>query len=242
MHDPMTLVFRIKSPFKRNGYRPSLLDIWHVDPEKDGTDDSCGWFMRVRHGDPEVLNRIKNDFEFGYKYWFDEDTGAPLMSIQAIVLGMFSQAAWVTFKYKSKKFDKFMRDNLFQILKFAENPVDSMRNSITQKYGPEPKERRLEKFAATVYPWILRADRPWWKHPRFHFHHWKINCPPILIFKRWLFSRCCKCGGRFRYGESPVSNSWGGGGGPRWFRNEPGVYHSACGSMRGMGRDSGQKG
>jgi hypothetical protein len=52
MHDPMTVAFEIKWPFPAkktwgNGaiYRDykTLVTIWHVDPESDGTDDSCGW-------------------------------------------------------------------------------------------------------------------------------------------------------------------------------------------------------
>lgn len=48
MHDNMTVAFEVRSPFKRNGYRRSLVTIWHVDPERDGTDDSCDWFGRKR--------------------------------------------------------------------------------------------------------------------------------------------------------------------------------------------------
>lgn len=48
MHDPMTVAFEIKLPFRseKNKYK-SLITIWHVDPEKDGSDDSCGWFIRL---------------------------------------------------------------------------------------------------------------------------------------------------------------------------------------------------
>ena len=50
MHDPKILAFRIGSIFKRKtkfspeGHRNPLIDIWHCDPESDGSDDSCGWF------------------------------------------------------------------------------------------------------------------------------------------------------------------------------------------------------
>ena len=70
MHDPMTVAFEIRSPIKRKnkffpeGYRQSLVTIWHVDPEKDGTDDSCGWFMRSRHGDQATLKKIAKAYEF----------------------------------------------------------------------------------------------------------------------------------------------------------------------------------
>src|SRR5690242_6045894 len=57
MHDPMTVAFEIrypwrqrkyrnhKSKFQRN-YRASFITIWHKDPEADGTDDSCDWAGR----------------------------------------------------------------------------------------------------------------------------------------------------------------------------------------------------
>jgi hypothetical protein len=51
MHDPLTVAFRIKYPWKGKpshffpkGYRDTFITIWHKDPEKDGSDDSCDWF------------------------------------------------------------------------------------------------------------------------------------------------------------------------------------------------------
>ena len=43
MHDPMTVAFEIRYPWKKYA---SFITIWHVDPEKDGSDDSCDWFHR----------------------------------------------------------------------------------------------------------------------------------------------------------------------------------------------------
>lgn len=238
MHDPMTLAFSIKSPIERNGYRESLVDIWHVDPEKDGTDDSCGWFMRARHGDKKVLERIQSDFDFEYKYWFHEHNGMPKMSIHAIVLQMFSKAAWIYFGYNRKKHLKFMKDQLFEILQFAENPIDSLNTSIVQTYGESPKQDRIEKFASVIYGWILRETRPWWKHPRFHFRHYKINVIPLMLFKRWAFSRCHICKKGFKWGTSICTNSWNSEG-PQWFKSERGVYHSECGGISVVAQKAG---
>ncbi len=48
MHDPMTVAFEILSPFREkpsvlfpHGYRAAVVTIWHKDPERDGSDDSC---------------------------------------------------------------------------------------------------------------------------------------------------------------------------------------------------------
>lgn len=58
MHDPMTVAFEIRYPWRKYGargaseflrnYREAFITIWHVDPEKDGSDDSCDWFGRKR--------------------------------------------------------------------------------------------------------------------------------------------------------------------------------------------------
>ena len=45
MHDPMTLAFTIPNPLTlRKKYPSSLVEVWHVDPERHGNDDSCDWF------------------------------------------------------------------------------------------------------------------------------------------------------------------------------------------------------
>lgn len=53
MHDPLTVAFRISNPFRKRGYaghewHPPLVTIWHKDPEKRGSDDSCDWFGNHR--------------------------------------------------------------------------------------------------------------------------------------------------------------------------------------------------
>ena len=220
MHDPMTVAFRLPG-----------ITVWHVDPERDGTDDSCGWFKRSRHGDPETLNRIKSDlaseWDGEYGGWFNSE-GEPRYSVQAITLMMFRRVAWAYFKSDWGRTEAFMRNNLYDILHFAENNVDSLCDAILLLHGPVPRDRRIEQMAHVLYGWILRAEQRWWQHPRYHFWHWRIQIRPLQDLKRWLFSRCCVCGKRFTWGYCPVSRSWDSDG-PRWFRGEPNVYHHHCG-------------
>lgn len=229
-------------------------------PGFGGSDDTCGWFMRAHHGDKEVLEKIKNRigenfdrvFEYRKDDWNDDKknagappdsvhfmgyfcpNGDPNFSVTGIVLNMFYDAASVYFQSDGrtmwKKARKFMRDNLFDIMMFAENPTDSLRDGIVGTFRSSEKWRRdeaLEGYASTIYGWILRSERPWWRHPKWHVHHWEFNCPLLLNLKRWLFSRCCKCGKGFSFGYSPVSNNWHSKG-PRWFRSETDIYHSDC--------------
>lgn len=55
MHDPMTVAFELRYPWRTwrhrhskdrflRTYHDAFITIWHVDPESDGTDDSCDWF------------------------------------------------------------------------------------------------------------------------------------------------------------------------------------------------------
>lgn len=238
MHDPKTVAFEIKRPWptKRSphlgGFRhwPALVTIWHVDPERRGDENSCGWFMRARHGDPAVLEKIRHAFEFEWDAdhggWFYED-GRPRLSVVAITLNMFWFAAWEFFGHSPRRADAFMRRHLYDLLFFAENNTDSLHNGITLRYGLEKREDRIASFSSTVYGWILRAERPWYRHPRWHFWHWEIQVRVVQSFKRWAWSRCERCGGRFRFGEAPVSSQWHSDG-PRWFRGERHLSHSRC--------------
>lgn len=219
MHDPMTLIYGCR-----------FFDLWHVDPEKDGTDDSCGWFKRARHGNPTVLEAIRkglaSEWDGEYSGWFNKD-GSPRYSTVAITLQMFRRAAYNYFGRSWTKTNRFMQRNLFEILAFAENPIDSLHDFITNKYGVEDRERRIDQMASILYGWIIRAEQPWYRHPRWHIWHWKLNIHSIQNLKRWLFSRCAHCGKRFGWGYAPVSHSWDNDG-PRWLRSEKGVFHHEC--------------
>jgi hypothetical protein len=163
MHDPMTVAFDIGIPRfwrRKKPYRGSidLITIWHVDPEKDGSDDSCDWWGRK--------------------------------------------------KTRENGWSPVMLDEYHQL-------------------SDEAKE------AVHFLWWAFRgklSSRPWWRHPRWHIHHWQIQVHFILVLKRWLFSRCCECGGRFTWREAAgqvVSDQWNGPG-PGWFKNAEKVRHFRC--------------
>ena len=267
MHDPMTVAHEIKV----FGYR--VATVWHVDPERDGTDDSCGWFMRSRHGDPKVLDRIVSRFDFDWDRTFDPnrrdddsdfnlymsgeqrprrplvytglfrpEDGQPNLSPVAIAVNLFHHAAGVHFArgdgFNWPAAERFMRRHLAEIIRFAENPTDSLVEAMTRRhavncgeaYRPQDRTARIREFASIIYGWVLRADRPWWRHPRWHVHHWKIQIPMLQSLRRRLFTRCVHCGGRFKGGESAVGYHWDAP--PRrwfeWFRSEPGLAHMDC--------------
>ena len=73
--------------------------------------------------------------------------------------------------------------------------------------------------------WFVEG-RPWWRHPRWHIWHWRIQWHFGQALHRYLFSRCAGCGKPFAWNEAPTSG-WNT---PRssLFRGEQGVYHGAC--------------
>lgn len=184
----MSVAFQLKSPFKnKHGFNSVLVTIWHHDPCTDGTDDSCGWFMRSRHGNQEHLEQIKKKFSMNWdndnkEYvdsWFDMD-GRPRMSVIGTALEMYSAAAWVHFGddwRKYRKHRKFMKDHLYDIMRFSENCFDSLHGLVVTKNPckPENKKQRIAHFASIIYGDVLRMDRKWWQHPKWHVNHWDVQ-------------------------------------------------------------------
>lgn len=227
MHDPLSVAHEIKWPFPRKEqfslskegckYRKTIITIWHKDPETDGTDDSCGWFLRPRHVNQDKLEEIKKEFEFNFKhnYWFDKE-GKQIFSTGGTLIQMYSAAAWIHFDRNRKKHRKFMRKYLFDILNFAENPVDCGGDAVTNKWNEENFESRVGGLASMVYTDICRKLRPWYKHPKWHIHHWRIQFHPWQQLVRRYWTKCSICGKR-GFKVSAISD-WGG-------KN---IWHSTC--------------
>ncbi len=178
MHDPYILIGRFAG-----------ISLWHRD--KDGVDGRCGWFMRANHGSEKVLKAIESRYKMDWSNQckthnlgvtqtalFDEHDFAA-MSAHGIAINLFFCAAYEHLGHDRSKTAKFMKDNLYEILFFAENPVDSAHTSWFHIYGYDEnrtREERIHATAAMIYGWILRATRPWYRHPRWHVHHWRLGC------------------------------------------------------------------
>jgi hypothetical protein len=224
MHSPSAVAFEIKNPFSRSKYPDSLITIWHNDPESDGTDDSCGWFIRSRHVKKGIIDKVSKEFEFnwdktytgenGFVYncgWFSPE-GDNVLSVQGITLNMYLRAAQIVFNPDGKKdagktWDKvykFLNKNHVQIAYFAENITDSLRDVIVRKfergcneeYTKQRREHMIKNLASIVVCDILRRERPWYKHPRWHINHWSIQIHPLQQLKRRYWDKCCVCGKR----------------------------------------------
>jgi hypothetical protein len=239
MHDPMTVAHEIYlgSKKRKNGnYRTPIITIWHVDPETDGTDDSCGWFIRGRHLDKKLIDEVAKEFEYewdrthigdnGYVYncgWFSPE-GDNVLSVMGIMLNMYIYAAKILLNKggkigPGKMWDKaysFVKKHYVEIMYFSENNRDSMRDSIVRKfqrgcneeYTPKKRMEMIQEFARTISSDIIRRNRKWYQHPRWHIHHWKIQFHPFQQLKRRYWDKCCMCGKRGFKGSA--NGDWSG--------------------------------
>lgn len=216
MHDPCSVAFEIKYPWRSNktrfspkGTRSSFITIWHHDPETDGTDDSCDWFGGRKHVPKNIqkaINEAKNwftqdhcrpvvlAFEAKRKYSpeYESLTILPLGEAYGICCMILSRIAW------SANREAFGPELVSLAHSLIFNEVDTLASC-------ESPERFIECLGAAY----ARYKRPWYKKPRWHVHHWRIQVHPWQKIRRWLFDRCSKCGGRYTYGYCPASD-WSG--------------------------------
>lgn len=245
MYDPSTMVKCFKWLFTET----PLLTVWHVDPETDGSDDSCDWFggKKLTTNQKKTRDRIAQRFEHKWNRespyewcgWFMPKgavngkwcDGEPNYSTHALVLSMFRIAANEHFGHWSKRADDFLRHNIFDILFFAENSCDSLCEAIEQKCGVSESSVKNQAYqmASTVYGWILRAERPWWRHPRWHFWHWRFQFHPWQNFVRRWWTKCAVCGKR-GFKEAAIG-SWNG----------DKVWHQSCDHVFRVGRREGEE-
>lgn len=240
MHDPMTVAWTIKRPWPQrssllaNGktwrYWPTLVTVWHVSPIGE---DACGWaFPRLTDRHDALVNElVREDLAFPYFSSMSVQRSGvildPRYSFRQLPPGDafgLIYAAWLVIAWRLERRSLTPQD-LLAIGNLALCHNDNLRACLV-----DPTEKPAELLASFFHAVLrnyLRFRRPWYKHPRYHVHHWKITIEPLLQLKRWLWSRCAGCGKRFRYGESPTTGQWDNDG-PRWFKGEPNVYHGGC--------------
>lgn len=243
MHDPCTVAFDIKWPFGGrvwNGhrFRPVIATIWHVDPEKNvrhgnRSDDSCGWHTPPTT--PEQRDRFHKIGEEEYRDIFGKRRAVQDGESYASVCfepTCYDAVYWAWRRIKREhgkgqwKYGEqcLSAAELDRIYHMASCPIDNYRVTVAGIDSPE----KCGDFFVSILKSYLRFNRPWWKHPRWHFWHWRIQLRPWQSLRRWLFTRCAHCGKRFPYGGSPISHGWNRDEGHGWFQSERGVYHEQC--------------
>lgn len=205
MKDPYTLAFEIKW---------LGLMIWHRD--RHGSDGACGWtyphltdrqFRALRdlawcegrtpyflRSPGKVFNGSRADAECLYR---------ALIFNVALSIGHR-----VTFDYATR--EAIMK--IHRGADFSGANVFCWQPGYHSNFTEDSADSREQHFRCIVggiAREILADHRPWFKHPRWHMHHWRLQWRVLQWFKLHVIYRCALCGKRFGRKEYPTSD-WNG--------------------------------
>lgn len=234
MHDPNTLAFEIFWPWqyavmawrklwrmKHRYFTPAVM-IWHLDPEKDGTDNSCGW------GTPHLTEREWTTLKKEADYCFEKHTfenSEQKTDVPSLVWGIAWVVNWHLWRRKMG-----VRETA-HVMDLVGNPLDNIRWSV-EYCKTKDDLRGLFRIVAQTFK---RARRPWYRHPKWHVHHWRIQITFLDRLRRRLFDRCGTCDKPFGRREFPIASQWDTrhaatrwGRVKDWFRPMEKLYHSKC--------------
>jgi len=202
-------------------------DIWHIDAERrtegQRTDDSCGWFDRRprEYGDAVayllrdettmheinlILARKVETLAPYYKGISDRQISYPrLPAADCLALclmvthelenrrwwngqdgnGGASGKLWRKWFTRRRRVDGIAFD-------LALSPLDNLSSV-------DSAEEVIRLIAGA----LARRFKPWWKHPRWHIHHWQVNFDLPRNLRR-MFQLCGQCGKRLGFGYCPT--------------------------------------
>jgi hypothetical protein len=210
--------------------RPLLFAVWHVDPCTDGSDDSCGWQGgKFAARDLRIVERIVKD-----------DLASPLFSSDRVLEEAriankkynflelspadtisYVSAAWLQIVHIRKHGHRALTNReLTEILDLSTNPVDNLRSVLA---GTRDAGQRVRRFVHCVMRAYLRLHRPWYRHPRWHVHHWEIDFGPYDKLRKAM-TRCATCGKRLGGHDLPLHAG-------NWYvrgKQIPKLHHPEC--------------
>jgi hypothetical protein len=193
MHDPHTLVWSFPHYDGPLSALDSIIGIqvWHKDPERcapgQRRDDSCGWFPRNltpefersvaelgKKHNRDIIRRIEDAFATSYTpdVRYHSLVEMPMWVAFPTHLMVLQEIDRIAFKRRNPPSALLIR--LASALAFS--TVDNLN-------GPWESPERYIRLLAAAY---RREIRPWWKHPRWHIHHWRIHFSLTRTVKRWF--------------------------------------------------------
>lgn len=183
---PLLVIWHKDSERHRNGCRGDHTCDWHGsywrwnDRAEKQAKDMASWSNSghgVRYFDHPELPRVlllPNDFSENAPrenvVFHEVGQGDAL----ALTLAAFRTIAWQLDRKDLK--GRSLRDALTM----------GSSSDACQWFAPTlSTEERVGRFRGLVRAYLM-STRPWWRHPRWHFWHWRIQVPAWKRFVRWL--------------------------------------------------------
>lgn len=202
-------------------------DVWHIDPEKHGTgnrtDDSCGWFDRTpgvyadavkyvttdqtfMHDVDLVLKRRTETLAPFYEGISERTLSYPRLSAAdslAVVLMIAHELElrrwWNGQGGKTGAHASWWRKTFTGRRNVTDEAIGLALHPLDNLSSVEGGESMVRLIAAA----LNRKQRPWWRHPRWHVHHWRINFDLARNLKR-MFQPCGTCRKPLGFGYCPT--------------------------------------
>jgi hypothetical protein len=195
------------------------VDVWHIDPEHivpgRRRDDSCGWFARdltppIQKAVDEIMaahnEGLRRMIEGAIMRRAPHDARYPSLkrmpvgdgyALAIMVLGYIDRIATHDRTGRWRKTDAASAKVARLAYEITLNDVDTVLDVET-----------VEQFVNSLAQHYRRAVRPWWEHPRWHVHHWKINFHLLRNLRR-MVEPCATCRKPLGFGYCPTADSRG---------------------------------
>lgn len=151
MYDPYTEVFRI-----------GTFVLWHKDPMKDRSDNSCGWTKAKLTAKENIIARKNFDYlrKAIIEVFQEWENGNELRVVYSI--------------YRHLKMNLIKKGlsskDYFYILDLCLNMHDDLTIHASSNINDD-----FERFYMNIARLIKTKYRKWYNHPRFHFWHWRLT-------------------------------------------------------------------
>jgi hypothetical protein len=197
-------------------------DIWHVDPEKPKSgqrrDDSCGWFDRRPGPYADAVAWVLKDTEHLHEIRRAIATRAPVTGVYGhtyprMSLGeTLALCLMVANELELRRWWNGEGGNGGAHASFLKRTFTRKHDvtGIAQKLALTPYDNlsavdEPEELVRLLAGALHRHYRPWWKHPRWHVHHWQVNFDLARNLRR-MFQRCATCKRRLGFGYCPTQS------------------------------------